>query len=250
MTTRSLEGTQAVVTGASRGFGRAIASGLIARGAEVLGVGRDAGTLALAAAELGPGFIPVPGDAADPAVAADIIRTYRPGTVVLNAGASPSLQPLHEQTWETFGINWETDVRQAFEWSRQALLCPLPPGSTVIALSSGAALQGSPLSGGYAGAKSAVRFIASYAADESARAHLGIRFMAVLPKLTPATDLGAAAVAAYAARAGQERPAFLEAFGPTSTTDGIAQSVVTLAVDASFDDLAYLLPPSGGPVAL
>jgi hypothetical protein len=35
---------------------------------------------------------------------------------------------------------------------REALLAPLAPGSTVISLSSGAALCGSPLSGGYAGA--------------------------------------------------------------------------------------------------
>ena len=91
-------------------------------------------------------------------------------------------------------------MRHAFHWIREALLLPLDPGSTVVAMSSGAAVAGSPLSGGYAGAKATIRFITGYAPDESERAGLGIRFISVLPKLTPATDLGSAAVAAYARR--------------------------------------------------
>ena len=62
------------------------------------------------------------------------------------------------------------------------------------------------MSGGYAGAKSALRFISSYAADESDRAGLGIRFVTLLPQLTPATDLGSVGVAAYAERQGVEAP--------------------------------------------
>jgi hypothetical protein len=42
-------------------------------------------------------------------------------------------------------------VQHAFHWIREALLLPLRPGSTVVAMSSGAAVAGSPLSGGYAG---------------------------------------------------------------------------------------------------
>ena len=95
-------------------------------------------------------------------------------------------------------------MQHAFGWVREALLAPLPPGSVVITMSSGAALRGSPLSGGYAGAKATIRFLASYAAAESQRDELGIRFVSVLPQLTPATRLGAAAVAAYAARQGTD----------------------------------------------
>ncbi len=68
--------------------------------------------------------------------------------------------------------------------TREALLLPLEPGSAVIAFSSGAAVNGSPISGGYAGAKATMRFIASYAASESGRNALGIRFTSVLPQLT------------------------------------------------------------------
>jgi hypothetical protein len=94
------------------------------------------------------------------------------------------------------------DVQHVFHWTREALLRPLDPGSVVIALSSGAALNGSPLNGGCAGAKATIRFIASYAASEADRGGLGIRFASVLPNLTPVTDLGATGVAAYAARQG------------------------------------------------
>jgi NADP-dependent 3-hydroxy acid dehydrogenase YdfG len=83
---------------------------------------------------------------------------------VLNAGASPLMRPLQHHTWDTFNRNWEVDVRQAFHWIREELLLPLAPQSTVKALSSGAALFGFPLSGGYAGAKATIRFITAYGA--------------------------------------------------------------------------------------
>jgi hypothetical protein len=65
-------------------------------------------------------------------------------------------------------------------------------------------------SGGYAGAKATIRFITSYAAGESQRASFGIRFVSVLPQLTPATELGAAATAAYAAREGLDLATYLD----------------------------------------
>lgn len=245
-----LAGTTAVVTGAAQGFGRAIAASLIDAGATVIGIARGADGLSRPRRELGERFVPAVGDASDPVLVARVLADHRPTTVVLNAGASPACLPLHHQTWETFSAPWDTDVRQAFHWCRQALLMPLAPGSTVIAFSSGAALQGSPLSGGYAGAKATVRFIAGYAADESRLAGTGIRFLSVLPKLTPDTGLGAHAVAAYAARDRLTVPAFLERLGPTTDARGIGEHVALLAADASFGDGAYLLPPEGGPQAL
>jgi hypothetical protein len=136
-------------------------------------------------------------------------------------------------------------VQHVFHWTREALLAPLSPGSVVIAMSSGAALRGSPLSGGYAGAKATVRFIASYAADESARAALGIRFIAVLPQLTPATDLGAAAVAAYASRAGLDTAAYVQQFEPVVTAEVAGRSVLELATSDSPDPGAFLLTGRG-----
>jgi NAD(P)-dependent dehydrogenase (short-subunit alcohol dehydrogenase family) len=245
MTTRDLRGTTAVVTGASRGFGRAVAAALVGAGADVVGVARDRTQLEEVRAQLGGAFTPVVADAADPNVPGQLLDRYAPATLVLNAGASPLSRPLHHQTWQTFSRNWEVDVQQVFNWTREALLRPLAPGSAVIAFSSGAAIAGSPLSGGYAGSKATIRFITAYAADESERGGLGIRLVSVLPGLTPATELGAAAVAAYARRQGVDTGTFLERRGATLTADQVGAAVLELATDGGMDQRAYLITPDG-----
>lgn len=240
-----LVGTTSIVTGAGRGFGRAIASALVAAGAQVVGVARTQSQLEEVRSQLGDTFIPVVADAAKPETARRLVDHYRPRTLVLCAGATPRMTPLQEQTWETFSENWNSDVAQAFHWIRHALRRPLAPGSSVIVMSSGAALNGSPLSGGYAGAKATVRFITSYAAIEAQRAGLGIGFTAVLPRLTPATDLGAAAVAAYAERQGVDVDSFLQAAGPALTAEQVGKSVLEIATGDAAQDGAYLLSSTG-----
>ncbi|MDT5084032.1 MAG: hypothetical protein QOE52_2842 [Mycobacterium sp.] len=241
----ALTRTTAIVTGASRGFGRAIAVALSAAGAHVVGVARTGAQLDQLRDELGESFTPVAADTADPAAASRIIDEHRPHTLVLCAGASPTMSPVHEQTWETFSQTWNVDVAQAFYWTRHALRRPMDPGSSVIAMSSGAAVNGSPLSGGYAGAKAAVKFIADYAAIESARAGLGISFVSVLPRLTPATELGAKAVAAYAGRQGVDVDAFVLAGGPALTAEQVGRSVLEIAGGQHRDHGAYLLTAAG-----
>jgi NAD(P)-dependent dehydrogenase (short-subunit alcohol dehydrogenase family) len=230
MTAQQLSGTTAIVTGASRGFGRGIAIALAQAGANVVGVARDRTRLEDLRARLGGGFTPVVADAADPVIAGQLLDEYRPRTLVLNAGATPLPRPLHQHTWQTFSRNWEVDVQHVFGWTREALLRPLEPGSVVIALSSGAALRGSPLSGGYSGAKAAIRFIAAYAADESGRAGLG---------------LGAAGVAAYAARQGIDVATFLEGLGQALTPEQAGQAVIDLAAGSGHDHDSYLLTAAG-----
>jgi NAD(P)-dependent dehydrogenase (short-subunit alcohol dehydrogenase family) len=235
----------AIVTGASRGFGRAVAGALHADGARVVAVARSAEPLESLRDELGDRLIPVVADAADPVVAGMLVGRYQPDVLVLNAGAAPLPRPLHEHTWETFSRNWDVDVRHAFHWLREALLQPLRPGSTVVVMSSGAALFGSPLSGGYAGAKATVRFITGYAADESARAGLGIRFVSVLPKLTPATDIGATAVEAYARRNDMTIEAYLEEVGPGISPEDVGKATLELVSAVEHDAGAFLLTPAG-----
>src|ERR671910_255599 len=110
-----LSGRTTTVVGASRGLGRGIAT---------------------AFAEAGEATVP-----------ASLLDRYEPEAVIPVAGASPHMRPLQHQTWETFSVNWQTDVRVAFHWLREALLKPLRPGSKVVVFSSGAALRGSPLTG-------------------------------------------------------------------------------------------------------
>jgi 3-oxoacyl-[acyl-carrier protein] reductase len=157
-----LSGQTTLVVGASRGLGRGIAKALAEAGAPVVAVARTAAALAELAA--GAGTIePEVADAGDATVAASLLDRREPNAVILVAGASPHMRPLRQQMWETFSVNWHTDVRIAFHWLREALLKPLRPASRVVVVSSGAALAGSPLSGGYAGAKATQRFITMYA---------------------------------------------------------------------------------------
>jgi NAD(P)-dependent dehydrogenase (short-subunit alcohol dehydrogenase family) len=245
MTVRDLTGTTAIVTGASRGFGRATAITLVELGARVVGVARNEELLEKLAAQLGDRFTPEVADVADPAVPARLIPRYRPQTLVLNAGAAPVPAPLSEQTWEGFSTNWNTDVQHVFNFTRHALTAPLDPGSVVVSLSSGAALNGSPMSGGYAGAKATVRFVSTYAGLEAEQKGLGVRFVAVLPLLTPDTDLGRLYTGVYAQQSGLSQDAFLERFGGALTAERAAGEIGTLATDDSYTAPAYVLGVEG-----
>jgi NAD(P)-dependent dehydrogenase (short-subunit alcohol dehydrogenase family) len=200
-------GNRAVVVGASRGFGRGIAEALAEAGTEVHALSRSRTS---DFARTGGGRIhSVVADATDPEVPVRFLRELKPTIVVLNAGATPRAAAIQEHTWESFSVNWNTDVKMTFEWLKAALTQPLARGSVVIALSSGAALNGSPLSGGYAGAKAAIRFMTEYAAMEAARAKLDVRFVALLPMITPEGGVGRPFVEAYAKRQGRTVEQFL-----------------------------------------
>jgi NAD(P)-dependent dehydrogenase (short-subunit alcohol dehydrogenase family) len=233
-----------MVVGASRGLGRGIATAFAQAGTPVIAVARTA----VPSADLpGGGSIEhAVADAADARTAASLLDRYEPTAVILVAGAAPLIRPLQHQTWEAFSVNWHTDVRIAFHWLREALLKPLRPGSRVIVISSGAALQGSPLSGGYAGAKATQRFITAYARDEAGRAGLDITFTAVLPRITPFTDLGRPAVAAYAARNRQTEEEYLQQLGEPLTPETAGAALVELVrADAATVTPAYLLTGAG-----
>jgi NAD(P)-dependent dehydrogenase (short-subunit alcohol dehydrogenase family) len=233
-----------IVVGASRGLGHGIATALAQAGSKVIAVSRTAPATAHTSSA---GSIHTElADAGDPTVPGRLLDRYEPEIVIVAAGAAPLMRPLQHQTWETFSVNWQTDVRIAFHWLREALLQPLAPGSRVVVLSSGAALMGSPLSGGYAGAKATQRFITAYAQEEAQRAGLGITFTAVLPRITPFTDLGRPAVRAYAARSGQTEEQYTQRFGPPLTPELAGVALVELA-GADTDTIApgYLLTGTG-----
>jgi NAD(P)-dependent dehydrogenase (short-subunit alcohol dehydrogenase family) len=245
MPTVKSSGRTAVVTGASRGFGRAIAVGLAATGVHVVGVGRDEAALEDLQRQLGSSFTPIAADVTDDELAARLITEHRPDLLVLNAGATPHPATIQDQTWATFSENWNVDVRHVFSFCRAALLAPLEPGSAVVSVSSGAARQGSPMSGGYAGAKATVKFISAYAGTESERRALGVRFVSLLPKLTPTTGLGATFVDAYADYDHVDCNAFRERLGQPLTAEQVADAVIHVADHGTKPAPAYLLTADG-----
>jgi NAD(P)-dependent dehydrogenase (short-subunit alcohol dehydrogenase family) len=231
---RQLEGKTAVVIGGSRGLGEGIVRALAVEGAAVWALARDAGRLDQLKREVA-GVQTLVADVTDPQTAPQTLRATRPDILVLSAGATPTLAPIHQQSWEQFVRTWETDVHMTFAFGKEALLLPLAPSSVVVIVSSGAAIGGSPLSGGYAGAKRMQWFLAHYLQQEANALDRGIRFVALLPKqISGATQLGHAAAAAYAAQQGISEQTFLERFGAPLTPERVGGGVIALLTDPAY----------------
>jgi NAD(P)-dependent dehydrogenase (short-subunit alcohol dehydrogenase family) len=231
---QTLQDQRIVVTGGSRGLGLGIVEALVARGANVTVVARDTERLAAVKQRLGVGI--AAGDIADAALAERVVREIRPNVLILNAGAIPPAGLLHTLSWEAFSKVWNTDVQAGFHWIQAALALPLPRGSRVVLGSSGAAIAGSPMSGGYAGAKRTLWLMAGYANVSAEELGLGIKFQALVPRqIIGETDLGRAAAEAYAKRKGVPVEAFLASFGPPMPPAKVGEHVVTLLTDPAYE---------------
>jgi NAD(P)-dependent dehydrogenase (short-subunit alcohol dehydrogenase family) len=203
---------RALVIGGTSGVGRATARALTAAGAHVLATGHER-------------------DATDPAQVTALLDEADPDLVVIAAGTRPRMAPIEEQTWESFSLPWNVDVRIAFEVGRAALARPLRTGSTVLIVSSGAALlpNGSPLSGGYAGAKKAQMFLAAALQRTADSQQDGIRFVVLAPEeLLAGTEIGEAATAAYGREAGPLDP------------DGVAHAILSITSGDEHPDATVL----------
>ncbi len=229
ITPQCFTGKNVVVIGGSKGVGRAIVAAASASGAQVLAVARKAEPLVKLADDF-PGVHTLQLDATEESAPAKVFATLFPDVLVVCAGATPHTAPLVEQSWEQFSRNWNSDVTMALLFSQAALATPLPSGTTIILISSGAAVGGSPMSGGYAGSKRTQMFIAHYAQQEAERMKLELRFIALAPGgIMPGTDLGKAAVSAYASYRGMSVEDFIKGLGSSQTTQDVANAVVELA---------------------
>jgi NAD(P)-dependent dehydrogenase (short-subunit alcohol dehydrogenase family) len=225
-----LTGNNMVVIGGSRGVGRRIVEAAIRNGARVLAVARQELPLRqLAQAAAGTEVLSL--DATDEGAPSKVFDVLQPDILVLCAGAFPPAAPLHEQSWQEFAVNWETDVKIAFHFCKAALSRPLSAGAAVILISSGAALAGSPITGGYAGAKRTQIFIQNYSQKESDRLGLGLRFMALAPRIVPDTELGRHAIAGYSRYLGISAGDFIQGMASPPASYDVATAVVELATN-------------------
>ncbi|MBI3299558.1 MAG: SDR family oxidoreductase [Elusimicrobia bacterium] len=118
-----IKGRVAVITGASKGMGNAIATGLAAEGAHVCIVARDPETLTAAAEAIrggtGADVMTIPGDVADESFARRIVdqtlaKWGRLDIVVNNAGGPPpgTFLELPESAWQqALNVNFLSAVR-------------------------------------------------------------------------------------------------------------------------------------------
>src|SRR5258706_14905666 len=208
----SLKDKTIVVTGGSRGLGLGLVEALVGQRAKVAVVARD--PAALAAVEQRLGVTTISADVTDKGHAQRILAAVRPEILGLNAGATPRMGRLDQLSWADFTATWETDVKAGLYWLQAALNLPLKPGSRVLVGSSGAAVNGSPLSGGYAGAKHMLRFMARYANGIAKHKGLGIRFQSILPmQIIGGTRVRDQAARAHAPASGLEGQAYLGPVG-------------------------------------
>jgi NAD(P)-dependent dehydrogenase (short-subunit alcohol dehydrogenase family) len=235
---RVLEGKRALVTGASKGLGRAICHALAVEGAQVTGIARASDELGSLSAELGATFDPWPYDVTGEDVLARIAAAPGFDILVNNAGTNRP-QPFTEVTDEALDLMLNLNVRSAFRIARAAAR-KMQRGAAIIHMTSQMGHVGSPNRTVYCMTKHALEGLSKAMAVELAPA--GIRVNCVAPTFvkTPLTETMFA------------DPAFAEfvqrmiPMGELATAEQVAAAVVYLASPAAGMITGHSLLIDGG----
>lgn len=227
-------GRVALVTGASRGIGLAVAARIVAEGGRVVVTARKPEGLADAVAILGPAAIAVAGRADDPdhqAAAVDrVISEFgRLDVLVNNTGINPAYGPLTELDEGAARKIMDVNVLSALSWTRRAVAAGLgadEPGA-IVNVASVAGLHPSPGIAYYGVSKSALIGLTVQLAAELAPK---IRVNAVAPAVVK-TRFAAALYEADEAKAAAGYP-----LGRLGVPEDIGAAVAFLASD----DAAWL----------
>lgn len=162
----------AIITGASRGLGLALANGLAESGWRLVIDARGADALAEAAAWVGDGTVALPGDITDPAHQAALIaeadRLGGADLLVNNAGIlGPSPQPkLADYPPDVLREVYEVNVLAPLGLSKLALPGLRTRGGAIVNITSDAAVEGYAGWGGYGSAKAAIEQASNVLAAE------------------------------------------------------------------------------------
>ncbi|MEX0343797.1 MAG: SDR family NAD(P)-dependent oxidoreductase [Rhizobiaceae bacterium] len=236
---------KALVIGSSKGVGRALAIGLANAGVETVAVARnEAGLNALKAKA--PSVKTIASDAAADGASSKLLDEVQPDLLILAGGNQPAMKPLSQQSWNEFSATWNADTKIAFEFTRAALNGAMPDGGTVVSFASGAAIGGSPLSGGYAGAKRMQHYVSNYANWEAGRRGLDLTFITIYPKqLVTGTEIAKDASSAYADAASISAEKFMSQWEKPLTVDVIASSVIELLADSGQKSQTYGISGAG-----
>ncbi len=160
----------ALITGASRGLGRALADSLVSDGWRVVVDARDAADLHAAAARW-PGAVAVAGDVTDDVHRRELVATVggRLDLLVLNAsslGQTP-LPPLADYRAEELRAVLEINTVAPLLLIQLALPALRAARGRLVAISSDAAVEGYPGWGGYGASKAALdQLVRVLAAEE------------------------------------------------------------------------------------
>jgi NAD(P)-dependent dehydrogenase (short-subunit alcohol dehydrogenase family) len=185
----------AIVTGASRGIGFAIAQRFVAEGYKVCITGRKPEALEQAAKDLGgPSVaIAVAGKGDDPDHRAAVIDTvlgqFGPVTALINnIGINPVFGPLGEMDLGAARKIFEVNIIGTLGWVQEALRGGLSEGGSIVNLSSVSGLRPSPGIGFYGLTKAAMLHLTEELAVELAPK---VRVNAVAPGIVKTRFAGA-----------------------------------------------------------
>jgi 3-oxoacyl-[acyl-carrier protein] reductase len=206
------EGRVALITGASRGIGLAIARRLIDEGGSVVFTARKQEALDAAVASLGERAIGVAGKADDAEHRAAVYALVKErfghlDHLVNNAGINPAYGPLADVGVDVMRKTLEVNVIATLEWARDAVSAgllgqPSRPGSSIVNISSISALAAAPGIGFYGVSKGALITLTLQQAAEFAP---GIRVNAVAPAVIK-TDFAKALYEGHEAEAAAGYP--------------------------------------------
>ena len=167
----------AVVTGGSRGYGRAVAAQLVKSGWRVVIDGRDADAVRTTAEEIGA--IALPGDLNDSDHRRRLVQQPRLDLLVNNGGTlGPSPLPsLADFPLDQLRLVFETNVVAQLALTQLALPLLIENGGAVVNITSDAAVEAYEGWGGYGSSKAALERISAVLAAENP----GLRVWALDP---------------------------------------------------------------------
>jgi NAD(P)-dependent dehydrogenase (short-subunit alcohol dehydrogenase family) len=248
----SLEGKNALVTGASRGIGRAVALGFAEAGADVAVAARneeDLKTLAKEIEGLGRRAVVIPTDVTDRDQIEAMVSTAveQLGSIqilVNNAGGTRFMSPvvgLRPEGWDKAITLNLSSVFHATQLAAQAML--QSGGGSIIQMASVAGIEGAQTLSYYSAAKGGVRLMSQAIAKELATSN--IRVNSIAPGWV-ATDLNAFAHNDENLRRAIEKSVPMDRFAQPEEIVGAA---IFLASDASSYVTGTTLVVDGGVTA-